>query len=280
MAAFSAMSYSREVQEARALAYVGSLVFSAGLAAFASIAFFCREMLRTIRERRAQNWQAASAQIASGTVTAIPGRFIDYAIANVGYSYSLEGNYYSGYLTRQFWDEQAAWTFADGCREKSVMIQYKPEKPRVSVLRDLELSRTSPMSLSRPFVSHSWFGPRVAILWSLRNVSEWAEKRLEKEAINWPSTEARVDYAEPRISDVDDRPRWVGELHYSYSIDGCCYSSSHYFRAFGEEDAKEQVESWRGRKVIVHYFPGNPARSVFIESEQHPAPVTQPADED
>jgi len=273
------MSYSREELEARALAYVGSLIFSVGLAAFALVAFFYRETLRTIRERRAENWQAASAQVTSGDVAAIHGRFIDYAIANVGYSYSLGDNYYSGYLTRQFWDEQAAWTFADGCREKSVMIQYKPDEPRSSILRDLELSRTLPMSPARPFVSHSWFGPRVAILWSLRNKSEWVEKRLQKEAINWPSTEARVDYAEPRISDVDDRAHWVGELHYSYSIDGCAYSASHYFRACGEEDAKQQVELWRGRKLITHYFPGNPARSVFIESEQHPALATQPVDE-
>jgi hypothetical protein len=194
-------------------------------------------MLRTIRERRAEKWQAASARITNGDVTAIHGRFIDYAIANVGYSYSLEDNYYSGYLTRQFWDEQAAWTFADGCRDKSVMIQYKPEKPRFSVLRELELSRVLPIPPSRPFVSHSWFGPRAAILWSLRNVSEWAEKRLQREAINWPSTEASVEYAEPLISEVDDRAHWVGELRYSYSINGCSYSSSHYFRAFGEDDA-------------------------------------------
>src|SRR6266496_4566712 len=261
------MGYSREEQEGRALAYVGSLVFSVGLAAFASLAFFFREMLRTIRERRAENWQAASAQVTSGDVTAIHGHFIDYAIANVGYSYSLEDNYYSGYLTRQFWSEQAAWTFADACREKSVMIQYRPEKPRVSVLRDLELSRTLPMSPSRPFGRHSWFGSRVAILWSLRNVSEWAEKRLQREAINWPSTEATVEYAEPLIADVDDRAHWVGELHYSYSVDGCTYSGSHYFRAYDEDDAREQVEGWRGRKVIVHYFGGNPIRSVFIPPE-------------
>ena len=178
------MSYSEEELEGRALAYVGSLVFSAGLAAFASIAFFCREMLRTARERRAENWQAGSAQITRGTVTAIHGRFIDYAIANVGYSYSLEGNYYSGYLTRQFWDEQAAWTFADGST-----------------------------------------GHRPKHVWIMR---------------------------EPRISDVDDRPHWV---HYSYSINGCSYSSSHYFRAFGEEDAKEQIEPWRGAEDHHSLFP-------------------------
>jgi hypothetical protein len=31
---------------------------------------------------------------------------------------------------------------------------------------------------------------------------------------------------------------------------------------------REQMEVWRGRKVIVHYFPGNGARSVLIVSEQ------------
>jgi hypothetical protein len=129
------MSYSREEQEARALAYVGSLLLSVGIVIFGSAAFGCRQLLRTLRKRSAEAWQAASAQITSGNVTATHGRFVDYSIGNVGYAYSVEGAYYSGYLTLQFWGEQRAWTFVDSGQNLQVMIMYKPERPQTSVLR-------------------------------------------------------------------------------------------------------------------------------------------------
>jgi hypothetical protein len=114
----------------------------------------------------------------------------------------------------------------------------------------------------------------LAILWSLRNVRGWAEGRLYKEARNWPSADAIVDYAEPKIAGDDENTHWVGDLHYSYSVNGNSYSASHYFRASGNDDAKDQVKEWRSRRIVVHYFPGNPSRSVFIAQEQNPFAVT------
>jgi hypothetical protein len=67
------------------------------------------------------------------------------------------------------------------------------------------------------------FGPVLAILWSLQNVSDWAEHRLDKEAQKWPSISGTVEYAEPIINE-DNYPNWGGELHYSYSVDGNSYS--------------------------------------------------------
>ncbi|HKR83961.1 MAG TPA: hypothetical protein VJS37_07270 [Terriglobales bacterium] len=72
------------------------------------------------------------------------------------------------------------------------------------------------------------------------------------------------------VSDDDDLP-WVLDLHYKYSVDGCSSTASHHFRAYGGEGARDQMEVWRGRKVIVHYFPGNRARSVLIAGEQDPS---------
>ena len=68
-------------------------------------------------------------------------------------------------------------------------------------------------------------------------------------------------------SSEDNYANWGGELHYSYSVDGNSYSNSYYLRAAGEEDARNQVERWRNGNV-VHYFAGNPARSVLILEEQ------------
>lgn len=126
------MSYE---EEGRTLAYIGSLFFTVGLAAFAGAASLFRKTLRFFRERHAEGWQVTSAQVTSGDVTVIHGRFLDYAIANIGYAYLISDAYYSGYLTRQFWDEQRAWTFADKYNNRQVMIKYNPGKPQKSILR-------------------------------------------------------------------------------------------------------------------------------------------------
>jgi len=94
------MSYSRAEEEGRALAYVGSVLLGVGILIPGSGAFFFRELLRTLRERRAEGWQPASARITSGDVKAIHGRPVDYAIGNLGYAFSVEDTYYSGYITR------------------------------------------------------------------------------------------------------------------------------------------------------------------------------------
>ena len=261
------MSYESQTEQGRALAYIGSILLSIGIVLFGGAAFLLRDLLRRVREQRAEMWQAASAQITSGDVRVIHGRFVDYAIGNVGYAYSIDAEYYSGYLTCQFWDEQLAWTFVDACQNRQVMIKYMPNKPHASTLalRDLPVAETW---ACRPMgITHN-FSPWLAILWAFRNVSEWAENSLHERASNWPSTEGEVEYAEPRMVGDDDNLHWVGDLHYKYSVEGCSYAASHYFRAYGEEDAREQVEAWRGRRVIVHYFPGNSARSVFIAGEQ------------
>lgn len=279
MAAFSAMSYSQDEENRRAFAEVGSALFSVGLLGFGAVAYLCREMLRTVRERRSENWQATSAQITSGDVKAIHGLFIDHAIGNLGYAYSVEDTYYSGYLTGQFWNEQRAWRFVDQGQNRQVMIKYKLNKPQTSVLRLLDVLCAKSADTFRPIIRKQQLRPWLTLLWSLRKLSDWARSSLQKQARNWPSTEGTVEYAEPMIAGEDEDTHWVGELHYTYSVDGCAYSDSHNFRAYDEEDAKEQVEPWRGRKLIIRYFPGNPARSVFIEREQLPVAVMPPADE-
>lgn len=97
-------------------------------------------------------------------VKAFQGRFIDYALAVIGYAYEIEDNY-SGYAIRQFWDGQRAWTFADGCRDKSVLTRYKLGKPQTSVLREIDL--VAAPALDRRRMSHpsARFGPGLVILW-------------------------------------------------------------------------------------------------------------------
>lgn len=259
------MVYMDGEAEGRALAYLGSVLFSLGLLLFSALVFAWRELLRSAKERRSANWPTAWGRITTCDVKAFHGRFGDHALGILGYSYQIEGSYYSGYLVRQFWGEQQAWTFVDAWRDKSVLIHFKLTNPQFSVLREAE--QLSAVCVNqRNLRPAAPFGPGVAILWALRNVSDWAEAKLNREARDWPSASAIVDYAEPKI--LDDDAHWCGDLHYVYSVGGVPYSNSYYFRANGEEDAREQVEPWRNREIIVRYYQRNPARSVFVLEEQ------------
>jgi hypothetical protein len=141
-------------------------------------------------------------------------------------------------------------------------------KPQISVRREIGQAGGLPVRQCGKISLGQRFGPVLAILWSLRNVSNWAESKLHNEARNWPSVDGDVEYAEPMIVGEDENTHWVGDLHYRYSVNGTSYSASHYFRADSNEDARELVQEWRSRKIVVHYFTGNPSRSVFIPEEQ------------
>jgi hypothetical protein len=200
------MVYSRPEDEGRALAYVGSVLFSIGLAVFAIGAFG----FRALRNAMANSWSANSpttfAQITTCDVKAVHGRLIDYALGTVGYSDQIDGNYYSGYLTRQFWGEQRAWTFVDTWKDKSILVHYKLGKPQTSLLLEVDLAGGLPVRQYGSDPRGRPFGPVLAILWSLRNISGWAEGRLRKEARNWPSANAIVDFAKPKIPGDDEKP--------------------------------------------------------------------------
>ena len=82
----------------------------------------------------------------------------------IGYSYQIDGNYYSGCLTRQFWDEQRAWTFVEACKDKSILVPYKLGNPQISILREMDLTNAllarqhrygSPQAAVRPCSSHT-----------------------------------------------------------------------------------------------------------------------------
>jgi uncharacterized protein DUF3592 len=110
----------------------------AGLAvmAFSYLALTFRTVSTSMRDRRAQNWPAAKGNVVSCDVKTYHGRFSDYAVGVLGYSYEVNGEYYSGYFERQYNDEQTAWTFVDSRRNLPVVVRYKANNPQTSVLRD------------------------------------------------------------------------------------------------------------------------------------------------
>lgn len=59
----------------------------------------------------------------------------DYA-AEVSYSYSVAGEYYSGHVERSFFREKSAQKFVDNLKGKGVFLRYKQSSPDISVLRN------------------------------------------------------------------------------------------------------------------------------------------------
>lgn len=174
------MTYSRPDEEGRALAYVGSILFSLGLGVFSAAAYGWRALTASVQNHGSADWPTAPGRITTCDVKAIHGRFIDYALGVIGYSYDIEGNYYSGYLARQFWDEQRAWTFVDSCRDKSIMVHYKLTNPEASVLRETEEIGLLAPRRGGFRVPGAGFAPGLGILWRLRDVSDWAEAKVQE----------------------------------------------------------------------------------------------------
>jgi len=53
----------------------------------------------------------------------------------------------------------------------------------------------------------------------------------------------------------DQDTHWVGDLHYKYTVDGCTYSASHYFRAFDERRRDEGSAGMEGTEIDHPLFP-------------------------
>jgi hypothetical protein len=99
-----------------------------------------------LRRVRSAHWPIIPGAIEGGEVSTIRGRrgytyrATETATAKLGYSYQLEGAYYSGYHTETFNDEQQAWSYVDSLKGREVQVSYNPRKPQVSVLRRQQLN--------------------------------------------------------------------------------------------------------------------------------------------
>lgn len=118
---------------------LGEYAFSAALLAFSAIALSIRKFAQKVRKRYRENWPTVMGVITNCDVSVFHGRFTDHAIGILGYSYVVGGTYFSGYFKRQYFDEQAAWTFADSMRDQDVLIRHSPTQPSVSMIFERDL---------------------------------------------------------------------------------------------------------------------------------------------
>ena len=89
-----------------------------------------------------------------------------------------------------------------------------------------------------------------------------------RHAHSWPSAQGTILSAEVlRASDNNILP-WVGNLTYSYIVNGEYYSGYHRMRARNERRAEEKIAGWKDRMVVVRYSPDKPDLSVLLKSDQ------------
>jgi hypothetical protein len=112
------------------------------------------------------------------------------------------------------------------------------------------------------------FGVLLALGWIIRQLKARADKRVQSGAKNWPYAYGTVEHAEAKMIGDGKAAYWVGELAYSYTVDGEYYSGSHHLSAKGEDEAWEIVRGWKERRVTVHYLPARPSTSVLVMEEQ------------
>lgn len=95
--------------------------------------------------RRAQSWPVAQAHVESASVSqAKAGEYSTCYKGEIAYSYTVDGEYYSGYHARTFDREEEAWAFVEALKGKTILVNYSPGNHEVSVLTDSALRAAVP----------------------------------------------------------------------------------------------------------------------------------------
>jgi hypothetical protein len=92
---------------------------------------FLHRISGLLRSIRATSWPTVPGRIETAQVNA----FGQQSFAELGYSYVVKGDRFSGYFTWNFADEQEAWDYANRLQGKQVVVRYMRGNSEVSVLR-------------------------------------------------------------------------------------------------------------------------------------------------
>jgi hypothetical protein len=223
---------------------------------------FLKSLPALFRSIRSADWPMVEGDIESATVSA----FAEQSLAQLGYSNRVEGERYSGYLTRQFADEQDAWDYIRPLKEHKIFIRYRQANPGVSNVRT---SDQNPLFVARPGnVVVRFLSNEVS---HVLGVSDWHLPNLFGTR-NWPLSQGRIESC--TVTQQRDRELWflvpsyVCEIGYSHAVGGAYYSG-HLQRTFlREEAAKKLVGELKGKGVLVRYKPDSPRVSVFRRHDQ------------
>ncbi len=82
----------------------------------------------------ARSWPTSQGKIEFGTVIEHRTRYFSYYVAQMAYSYAVNGEYFSGYYEKIFFSESSADKFAAELKGRPAFIRHKSSTPDVSTL--------------------------------------------------------------------------------------------------------------------------------------------------
>jgi len=82
----------------------------------------------------ARGWLIHQGTVEFGSVEERRTRYKDLYVARIDYSYSVNGEYYSGYLERLFFRESSADKFVATMKGQTVFVRSNPSRPERSAL--------------------------------------------------------------------------------------------------------------------------------------------------
>src|SRR5215475_15444560 len=112
------------------------------------------------------------------------------------------------------------------------------------------------------------FAVFFGVAWGIRRLTVAAQRRVQRYAASWPTVQGTVEHASQKMEGEGRTAYWVGELTYSYCVEGEYYAGVAHLPARNEDAAYDAVSGWKDRKVRIRYAPGNPSLSALIFEEQ------------
>jgi len=101
----------------------------------ALIAFVIRSLpWSLVNNLLARGWPTQQGAVENGSVEQRRVRYVSYYIARIDYSFSVDGEYYSGYLQRAFFRESSADNFVSVLKGRMLFVRSNPRHPERSAL--------------------------------------------------------------------------------------------------------------------------------------------------
>jgi hypothetical protein len=83
-----------------------------------------------------EDWPVAKGKVEVGTITTKRIHYvIPIHVCDMGYSYSVGGEYYAGHFQRTFFRMSSANQFVEDQKGKEVLLRYKPDSPNICVVQ-------------------------------------------------------------------------------------------------------------------------------------------------
>lgn len=87
-----------------------------------------------VKELLARSWLMCQGTVEFGNVEERHTRYKNLYVGRLDYSYSVNGEYYSGFYEKIFVWESGANRFVDAMKKQAVFVRYKPNHPERSAL--------------------------------------------------------------------------------------------------------------------------------------------------